>query len=708
MILEGILIGTCIYNFIKEQKENQQKKVEVLAEKLNKSTLSKPLEEVSFQEKVMEIIAPFATVSNQRGQQMDDPKKEEIEEVEENLQLSTTMLGVATMGLFVPQLHVVTVAGLLWASRGIYKTFFHNLFIERKINGHVVDTLALSAILATGHYVLTALGEMMYYAGLKLLLKTEHRSTQKLVNLFGEKPKTVWLVKGEVEIELPFEQLKKGDVISINAGETIPIDGHVIKGAAAVNQQSLTGEDQPVEKAIGDPCFASTFLIAGSLHIEVAKAGEETVVAQIEAILKKTTNFTEVLTSKGKETGDKLAPPVLALSGIATLARGAASGAAVINANFGYILELISPMMVLNFLTITSQEGILVKDGRSLELLHKVDAIIFDKTGTLTLAQPHVGNIHALNGLSEDELLTLAAAAEYRQTHPIALAILDEAKKRNLDLPQIESAKYEVGYGIKVMVEEKVIHLGSERFMEMEGIKRANDIKSIIETAQQKGYSIVQLAIDRQLHGLIELHPTIRPEAKQVIKEFQESGKACYIISGDNEQPTKHLAQKLGVNHYVAEVLPKDKADWVTKLQKQNKMVCFIGDGINDTIALKKADVSISIRGASTVATDTAQIVLMSESLKSLPLLFTLGDEFEQHMNTNLGTAILPGAFAIGGIFFLHLGMTAAVMSSLSSLVLGVGNAIHPMVTYQQAKWKKITANQPEETETYLEEVSTH
>lgn len=692
-IIGGLTIAACTYVFGKEVQENQQKKKNALAKKLN--TRISTEEDFSLKHQLKEILSPF--VAHDRTGQIQEfstvEKNKEEQEIEDNISLSATALGASVISsVFFPPAQILALGGLLWACLPVYKVTFKGLK-KGKVDADTMDALAMTAIMVTGHLIIGSISCLIYFGSKKLLLKTEDRSTRKLLNLFGEQPKSVWIVVGEVEVEIPFEELEKGNIITINAGEMIPIDGKVVKGFALIDQQALTGESQPAEKKVGDTCLASTLVLEGHIHIEVEKAGRDTVAAQIGQILHRSIDFKEVMTSKGQEVADKAAPVMLGLSGATLPFLGLMGGAAVANTSFGYILRLVSPMMVLNFLTIASQEGILVKDGRSLELLSKVDTVVFDKTGTLTLSQPHIKKIHVANNLSEDELLTYTAAAEYRQTHPIALAILQAAKERQLDLPEIDEAKYEVGYGIKVSIEDKVVSVGSARFMKMQGIEIPTAIETLTEYAHDNGYSLIHIAINDVLEGTIELHPTVRPEAKAIIRELQANKKTCYIISGDHERPTRHLAKQLGIDHYFAEVLPEDKAELVMDLQKQNKTVCFIGDGINDSIALKKADVSISLQGASTIATDTAQIVLMTESLNQLPLLFSLGDQFEEHMRTNLMSCIVPAVFTVGGVFFLHFGIVTAILANQFSLLLGVGNSIHPMVTYQQAKKERQLLN---------------
>ncbi|MFK7905368.1 MAG: heavy metal translocating P-type ATPase [Chitinophagales bacterium] len=704
-ITGSIIAASCLYNLGKEFLEHEQKKTKILAEKLTSSPATSSEKEASIKSQIAEIIAPFTDKIDTRDQQLielTNPNKiEEYQKLDNYIFTSKLALATSLAGVLFPPFRIAALGVLLWNALDIYRSAYADLSKERKVGSDMMDAVAMTAIIGTGYFVIGSIGSVIYYWSKKLLLKTEDRSTKRLVNLFGEQPNKVWIVVNEIEAEIPFEELEKGNIISLNAGEMIPIDGCIVKGHALINQQSLTGESQPAEKGVGDSCLASTFIIEGHIHVKVAKAGNETVAAQIKEILFHSIDFKEVMTSRGKEVADKSALPILGISGLSIPFIGVLGGGALVNTSFSYILNLVSPMMVLNFLTIASQEGILVKDGRSMELLSKIDTVVFDKTGTLTLEQPQFCKIHLISALSENDLLRYAAAAEHRQNHPIALAIIQEAKERDLNIPEIDNAKYEVGYGIKVALNDKTIRLGSLRFMKMEAIDIPTTMLNIVEKGHKKGYSFVCIAIDQQLQGIIELHPTIRPEAIEVIQYLQSHHKACYIISGDHKEPTAYIAEQLGIKNYFAEVLPEDKAKLVNQLQEQNKTVCFIGDGINDSIALDKADISISLSGASTIATDTAQIVLMSGTLHQLPLLFHLGAQFEQHMKNNLKACIVPSVLTIGGIFFLHFGILAACISSQVSLMAGVGNSLHPMVTYQQAKLQKgkDNQNQPSQSE---------
>jgi heavy metal translocating P-type ATPase len=608
-----------------------------------------------------------------------EEERQADQEINYYLTISTTSLILTTLGALVySPLTLVSIPLLIYASGYIFSRAYEAITTEHKVSATLIDSILLIGLMTTGYYFVTALLYTFYYYSRKLLGKTEDHSRKHLINIFGKQPRSVWIVSNGVELKIPFSQLKINDIVVINAGETIPIDGVIYSGVANIDQHILTGESQPIEKGVDETVFAGTVVLEGQIQIQVEKTGQETTAAQIGKILDKTADLKASMQSYGEKIIDKGALPTLAVSAVTLPILGVRSALSILTASFGYQMRITAPLSMLNFLTIASQNGILIKDGRSLELLSQVDTVVFDKTGTLTEEQPYVGKIYCCANVEESELLVYAATAEYKQTHPIALAILAEVKQRGLNVVAVTQAKYEVGYGIKVSVDENVIRVGSVRFMEMESINIPLEISILQEKGIEQGHSLVFVALNNQLVGAIELYPTIRPEAKQIIARLKQRGLSMYIISGDHEQPTRKLAQKLGIENYFAETLPEDKANLIAKLQKEGKVVCFVGDGINDSIALKKSQVSISLRGASTVATDTASIILMDSHLNQLDHLFAIAESFNANMKNNLNLSIVPGFICLGGVFFLNFGIVTTILLYDASLLVGVWNAMSP------------------------------
>ena len=396
-----------------------------------------------------------------------------------------------------------------------------------------------------------------------------------------------------------------------------------------------------------------------------------------------TADFTSLIELRGVEISDRMAPATALLSTLTLLLLGPVQALTILLSGIGYNMRLLGPVSLLNYLQLTSLNGILIKDGRALEQIRNVDTVVFDKTGTLTLEQPHVGAIYACNGYDEMTLLTYAAAAEHRQTHRIACAIIQAATEQGLTLPTVSDASYQVGYGIQVVLDGKLVRVGSNRFMAMEAIAIPIEIDTLAQSAHSEGHSLVYVAVDEQLAGVIELHPTVRPEAKRIVNALHQRGIETYIISGDNEGPTRALAKQLGIDNYFAETLPENKAQLIRQLQQEGRFVCFVGDGINDSIALKTAQVSISLRGATTIATDTAQIILIDETLNQLERLFILADEFEANMQINLITTIVPAVVIIGGVFLGVVGYASGLVLFWAGGISGMLNAMRPLLQAQ-------------------------
>lgn len=596
------------------------------------------------------------------------------------LSLGAILIGKA----FFPATLVISVPASFLLMLPVFEAAKRSVKQQRRVTYHVISAINVMGIWFGGFYVPAIASTIFYYMGEKLLMVTEDRSHKGLISVFSKQPRSVWLLREGVEIAQPFESILPGDIIVVHAGGYMPVDGTVVDGLASIDQQMLTGEAQPVEKAPGDVVYASTLVLAGKVHVRVSKAGAETVAAKIGDILNQTASYQLALQSKGSKMAHDAALPTLMLSALALGTIGPESGLAVLNSAFGISVRVSAPVTMLNLLNIASYNAILLKDGRSLELLGDVDTLVFDKTGTLTLAQPNVASVRPLDGWTEVDVLRFAAAAEHRQTHPIAMAILAEAQSRELNIPEIEDARYEVGYGIKVVVSGRQILVGSDRFMRVEKIDVPQEIEARKKECHALGHSLVLVAVDGRMAGSIELQPTIRPEAESVIQALRARGLKMVIISGDQEEPTRRLAEKLAMDRYFANVLPEGKASLVAQLQSEGRSVCFVGDGINDSIALKKANVSVSLRGATTVAMDAAQVVLMQESLRQLPYLFSLADEMEQSMKLGYAAGMIPGVLNVAGVFLLGWGYAQALGLSMVSLAAGLAIAIRPVYKHKK------------------------
>lgn len=609
----------------------------------------------------------------------------EEQDINLGLVISSGSALFATAGAFVyAPLALLSIPGIVLIATPFFQEAWQDWRTDRKITATTIDSILIGSLLLLQSYGTMSFCAILMLLTEKLKLRTKDHSKKGLINMLGEQPRTVWVQKGKAEIEVAFGDIQVGDILITNVGEIVPVDGIIVSGVAMIDQQILTGEAQPIEKTIGDPAFASTTVLTGRIFIEVQRAGQDTVAANIAKILNQTADLKTARQLRVETLSNKSALPVLGLSAVTLPLLGPTRAISVLFASFGYELKISGPLSLLNHLRIAVRNGILIKDGRALEALNEVDTVIFDKTGTLTLEQPHISNIYTCNGLCEDDLLTYAAAAEQRQSHPIAKAILQAARMRTLSLPTIDEAQYQIGYGIKVNLSGKFICVGSARFMAAEGVALPEGMRALQEQSNEQGCSVVFVAVDGNLGGAIELHPTIRPEAKGVLTLLRAHNLSLHLISGDHEQPTRRLAHELGIEHYVAETLPEHKAELVAQLQRQGRKVCFVGDGINDAVALKTADVSVSLQGASTIAIDTAQIILMKQDLNQLTALFETAHGLNANMQVNVLLSFASGIACLGGIYLLNYGIIQTSLLTFGISVAGIGNAMLPLVRYGQ------------------------
>ena len=605
-------------------------------------------------------------------------KKENRDIAIASISLSFSIVG----SLFYAPLGLLSMAGVFYLCWDFIRSAYRSLIEKRRPNIGLLVAINVILFLISGHYVLANIATFFWAISTKLLNKIEDNSKKDFIDVFKKQSRFVWVYLNGVEVEQPFESLKHGDIVVIHAGETIPIDGLVTQGTALVDQHILTGESQPVEKGIDDNVFALTVVLSGNLHVYTEKTGSDTTSAQIGQILNEMVDFKTDMQLKARKAADQSIWPALIAGGMSYPIFGAL-GPLVINTSMP-VEKLLVPasFSVLSTFNTASKNGILIKDGRTLELLKKVDTVVFDKTGTLTLEQPQVGHIYTCQHYQVEDVLTYAAAAEHKQNHPIAKAIQDKALALQLPLPDISAAEYKIGYGITVTLNEQLVRVGSFRFIEMEGITIPIEIEQKQTFCHEQGHSLILVAIDNEVAGAIECQPSVRPEAKTVIDALrnQHGIKSMVIISGDHEAPTRKLAEELGISDYYSQVLPQEKAQLIEQLQAEGKGVCYVGDGINDAIALKQADVSVSLSGASTVAVDTAQVVLMDKSLTQLQQLFYIAHHFDVNMRSIFITVMVSSALAVGGCLLLNFGLLYAILINQIGFLMGIGIALYPLL----------------------------
>jgi heavy metal translocating P-type ATPase len=611
--------------------------------------------------------------------------------VDLHLPLCTASMPIAAIAQFAAPA-LLPAAAVLFAYTSIptFKSAREVLVDERRLGVDVLDAIVVVGCLGTMAIFPGAVLCWCLSFGRVLVQKTQDDSKKLLLNAFGKQPRYVWLYRDGTEVQIALDRLQPLDVIVVNTGEVVPVDGVIAQGMAMIDQHALTGESTPAEKGVGDRVFAATLMVAGKILVQVEKSGNETASAKISQILNDTAGYKLSSQHKGERLADKAVIPTLAIGSVGMALMGPAGAVAVLNSDFGTGIRMAAPLAMLSSLALCANKGILVKDGRALELMNEIDTVIFDKTGTLTRERPEVGRMIADSGFSPEQILQFAAAAERKFHHPIALAILHKAQELGLDLPPTDDTQYKVGYGITVGVGGHTVCVGSKRFMDLEGVEMTPAVAEALDQCHLEGHTMVLVSVDGKLGGGIELHAAVRPEVRAIVAGLRERGiKHIAIISGDHEAPTRRLAESLGMDRYFAQVLPADKADHVIALQKEGRKVCFVGDGINDSIALKQANVSISLRGASSIATDTAHIVFLEEGLSKLCDLRDISCDLDRNVRRSWGLILAPNIACIVGVFTMGFGIMASVVTNNVAALAALGNGMLPLRKIAQIEAEK-------------------
>ncbi|OGY91675.1 MAG: copper-translocating P-type ATPase [Candidatus Komeilibacteria bacterium RIFCSPLOWO2_02_FULL_48_11] len=434
--------------------------------------------------------------------------------------------------------------------------------------------------------------------------------------------KTAHLIENGEEREVDIGAVKAGDVLLVKPGEKIPVDGRVVKGASSLDESMLTGESLPVDKKIGDDVFGATININGAIEMKATKVGANTVLAQIVKLVSDAQTKKAPIQKLADKISGIFVPIVLVIAAGTAIAWYLASGdvsTALINAVAVMViacpcaLGLATPTAIMVGTGLGAERGILIKNGEALEKGKKIDIMIFDKTGTLTVGKPTVTNIAPIGSMDETAVLQLAASLEKLSEHPLAQAVVKAAKEKNLSLSEVYEFQNLAGKGVKGIIDSVVITIGSPRLMKELGAA-TQAAEAMIQDLEAQAKTVVILARDNKIIGLIAIADTIKPDAKEAVAALNKQGIASAMITGDNRRTGEAIAKELGISQVLAEVLPQDKANEVKKLQSQGQKVAFIGDGINDAPALVQADLGIAMGTGTDIAMEAGNIVLVAGS----------------------------------------------------------------------------------------------
>ncbi|MDO8681966.1 MAG: heavy metal translocating P-type ATPase [Armatimonadota bacterium] len=504
--------------------------------------------------------------------------------------------------------------------------------------------------------------------------------------------KTARVIRDDQELDIPIEDVQAGDIIVVRPGERIPVDGIVISGASVVDESIITGESIPVSKTTGDEVIGATINKTGSFQFKATRVGRDTVLAQIIRMVEEAQGSKAPVQRLADKISAYFVPGVIAIATITfvlwylfgpqpQLTYALLTFVAVMIVACPCALGLATPTAIIVGTGKGAEHGVLIKGGEALETAHRLTAMILDKTGTLTLGQPQVTDVIPVAEFSENDLLRFAAAAERGSEHPFAEAIIRFAQERPVNIENAEHFQANAGHGVEAIVDGKRVVVGNSRMMMEKGIDVSDrQDAAMLESA---GKTVVFVAVDERILGLIACADKLKPEAAHVVALLQKRGLRLVMLTGDNERAAKALADEAGITEILAQALPADKIEYVRMLRKNGEIVAMVGDGINDSPALAQADVGIAIGAGTDVAMEASDITLISNDLTGIVTAIRLSGRTMTIVKQNLfwaffyNVALIPMA---AGVFYPAFGlwldpMYAALAMAFSSVTV-VGNSL--------------------------------
>ena len=524
--------------------------------------------------------------------------------------------------------------------------------------------------------------------GKTLEARAKGRTSDAIRKLMDLQPKTAVVIRDGQEVEIPIEDLVRGDTAIIRAGASIPADGSVTEGTGAVDESAITGESIPVDKAPGDKLTGATVLSSGYLRMRVESVGEDTALEKIIRLVDEATSSKAPIAKLADRVSGVFVPVVIAIaivSAAAWLIAGESFGFAlsiaisVLVISCPCALGLATPTAIMVGTGRGASSGILIKSAEALETLHSIDTVVFDKTGTITEGKPAVTDIIARDGIPADEVLRLAASLEKLSGHPLGEAIVREAESRGLVLEEASGFSAEAGKGVSASIDGKRIEGGNRKILR----SCPEELRALEERLADEGKTPLFFLEDGRFIGAIALADTIKPTSREAIDDLRRMGIRTVMLTGDNRRTASAIQRQAGTDSFIAEVLPSGKDSEIRKLQESGAKVAMVGDGINDAPALARSDAGIAIGAGTDIAIESADIVLMRSDLADVPRAIELGKATMRNIKENLFWALFYNTICIpvaAGILYPGFGirlspMIGAAAMSFSSIFV-VSNAL--------------------------------
>ena len=492
--------------------------------------------------------------------------------------------------------------------------------------------------------------------GAALEIRSRGRTSQAIKRLIGLQPKTASVVRDGVEIEIPLDELGLDDSVRVRPGEKIPVDGKIIDGHSNVDQSMLTGEALPVSKNVGDEVVGGTMNRSGTFLMRATRIGKDTVLAQIIDMVRNAQNSKPAIGRLVDKIASVFVPAVLIIAILSFVAwfnfgpEPKASYTLIATMTVLIIacpcaLGLATPISLIVGVGKAAEFGILIRNGDALQRAGQITTVVLDKTGTITAGKPQVQKIFPATNWTENSLLQVAASVESGSEHPLAEAIMNSAKERQLELPAARDFQIAEGLGARAQVADHVVLVGNKKYLTQHQIVVNNNTQEQALTAQ--AYTIVHVAVDGRYAGSLAIADPIKPDSRSAINRMRQRGLNVAMITGDSEATARAVAQQLGIDRVFAEVLPQDKAEHVARLQQEGAVVGMVGDGINDAPALARADVGFAIGAGTDVAIESADITLMNNSLHNVVDAIEISQATVRNIKQNLFGAFIYNSLGI-------------------------------------------------------------
>ncbi|BCB97333.1 copper-translocating P-type ATPase [Dissulfurispira thermophila] len=540
---------------------------------------------------------------------------------------------------------------------------------EKAITANVFMALGVVAATVIGEFRSAAIIAFFMLISEFIDSFTMEKSRKAIKDLIDMAPKTARVKIGDTEVEIPVEEVKKGDIVVVKPGEKIPVEGVIISGRGSVNQATITGESIPVEKKEGDIVYAATINQLGVLFIKVTHTGQDTTYARIIKLVE------EAESSKApvQRVADKFAayftPAILAISVLTFLITWKITNAiAVIVVACPCTVAIATPLAVVASMGKAAKRGIIIKGGRYLEALAKVDTIVMDKTGTVTMGDPVVTNIKGFAEHDDKEIISYAAGVERYSDHPLAKAIIKKASEMGVAVPEPEQYKVIPGMGIQAVVNDKTIIVGSREMLRDKNIILSEGIEKYIIEKEEEGKTALLLSHDSILCGVICVADIIREESIEAIASLKRLGfDDPIMLTGDNPRTANAIASSLGIKNVMAQLLPEDKLEAIKNLESSGRKVLMVGDGINDAPALARAYVGIAMGAVgSDAAIEASDVALMRDEWKQIPEAVMIGRKTFSIIKQNLAVGII---FNLVGIALASTGILSPAMAAVAHVM---------------------------------------